>query len=91
MSERSNDGGGNQAPDRGRPESVPERPAPEHPVPAREPDGVNLSLEEKGMVVAPAVPVPTNEVDVGGMPGADASPGEGGGSEGGSSGSSGGE
>lgn len=91
MSEQSNDGSGGQAPDRGRPEPAPERPAPEPPAPAREPDRVNLSLEEKGMVVAPAVPVPTNEVDVGGMPGADASPGEGGGSEGGSSGSSDGE
>jgi len=84
MSEQSNDGDGDQAPDRGCPEPAP-------PVPAREPDGVNLSLEEKGMVVAPAVPVPTNEVDVGGMPGADASPGEDGGGEGGSSGSNGGE
>jgi hypothetical protein len=91
MSKQSSDGGGGQASDRGHPEPASERPVPEPPAPAREPEGVNLSLEEKGMVVAPAVPVPTNEVDVGGMPGADASPGEGGGSEGGSSGSSGDE
>ncbi len=61
-------------------EQQPERPA----APRTEQENVNLSIEEKGMVVMPEVPVPTNEVDVGNMPGANTSPSEGGSNSGGS-------
>jgi hypothetical protein len=65
-------------------EHQPERPT------RGEQKSVNLSIEEKGMVVMPAVPVPTNEVDIGNMPGANPSPGEGSGNQsGGSEGSDG--
>ena len=86
MSEKAEGGGEPQE----RPAPAPE-PADERQAPEREGKSVNLSIEERGMVVMPEVPVPTNEVDLGNMPSADASPGEagagddGGGSEGGGS------
>ena len=66
------------------PERQPEQPA----QPQVEGERVNLSLEEKGMMMAPAVPIPTNEIDVGNMPSAGANPPEGnaGGDQGGSDG-----
>ena len=76
MSENQ-DGGGTEQP---TPEH--ERPAPASTPPPAANEGekaVNLSIEERGVVVMPAVPVPTNEVDIGGMPSADASPVSGGG------------
>ncbi len=74
MSEKAEGGGEPQEKPVPTPEPVEERQAPE-----RGDKSVNLSIEERGMVVMPEVPVPTNEVDLGNMPSADASPGEGGG------------
>jgi hypothetical protein len=73
MSEKAEGGGEPQEKSVPRPQPVEERQAPEH-----GDKSVNLSIEERGMVVMPEVPVPTNEVDLGNMPSADASPGAGG-------------
>lgn len=51
----------------------PARPAP----PPSETEGIGLSIEERGMVVAPDVPLPTNKVNVGNLPSADARPADG--------------
>jgi hypothetical protein len=85
MSEKAEGGSEHQERPAPAPEPV-ERQAADH-----EGKSVNLSIEEKGMVVMPEVPVPTNEVKLGDMPSADAGPGgggsgsEAGGSEGGGS------
>ena len=65
MTKESDGGGRGQTPEREGSEPAPERPAP-----TREPEAIALSLEEKGMVTMPAVPIPTNEVDIGNMPSA---------------------
>jgi hypothetical protein len=54
-----------------------ERPArsPEsEPKPAADTEAVGLSIEERGMVVMPQVSVPIDQIHVGNMPRADASP-----------------
>jgi hypothetical protein len=65
------------------------------PAPDRGQDGVNLSIEERGMVVMPQTPDPQMNVQIGGLPTAEGSGGgegggssSGGGSEGGGGGSS---
>jgi hypothetical protein len=53
-----------------------ERPAraPEPEPKAADTEAIGLSIEERGMVVMPQVSVPVDQIDVGNMPRADASP-----------------
>jgi hypothetical protein len=76
-SEKRGGGGGDRPP-----RNVEHRPAPS------EGEAIGLSIEERGMLLAPDVPVPTNQVNIGNMPAADARPATGG-NEGGGSESSG--
>lgn len=61
----------------------------EHRQAPSEGEAIGLSIEERGMLLAPDVPVPTNKVDIGNMPAADARPAAGGNEGGGSADSSG--
>lgn len=49
--------------------------APEsEPKPTADTEAIGLSIEERGMVVMPQVSVPLDQIDIGNMPRADASP-----------------
>lgn len=53
-----------------RPPQAPES----EPKPAADTEAIGLSIEERGMVVMPQVSVPLDQIDIGNMPRADASP-----------------
>jgi hypothetical protein len=55
-------------------EELPARAPESEPKPAADTEAIGLSIEERGMVVMPQVSVPLDQIDVGNMPRADASP-----------------